>query len=98
LITKVLDYFDPAESSGGDLSAALKPVKADFLVISFTSDWRFSSPRSREIVKALHDNDLNVCYAEVQAQHGHDAFLLKIPQYLDVFKAYMDHVAEDFGR
>ncbi len=98
LITKVLDYFDPAANTGGDLSAALKPVKADFLVVSFTSDWRFSSPRSREIIKALHDNDLNVCYAEVQAEHGHDAFLLKIPQYVDVFKAYMDHVADEFER
>ena len=93
LMTKALDYFDPAAATGGDLSAALKDVKADFLVISFTSDWRFAPYRSREIVRALHDNDLNVSYAEVESHQGHDAFLLKIPQYLDVFTAYMDRVA-----
>ncbi len=93
LMTKALDYFDPAAATGGDLSAALKDVRADFLVISFTSDWRFAPYRSREIVRALHDNDLNVSYAEVESHQGHDAFLLKIPQYLDVFTAYMDRVA-----
>jgi homoserine O-acetyltransferase len=92
LMTKALDYFDPAEKTGGDLSAALKPAEADFLVISFTSDWRFAPARSREIVKALHDNDLNVSYAEIEAAHGHDTFLMKIPQYLDVFQAYMERV------
>jgi homoserine O-acetyltransferase len=92
LMTKALDYFDPAEKTGGDLSAALKPAVADFLVISFTSDWRFAPARSREIVRALHDNDLNVSYAEIDAAHGHDAFLMKIPQYLDVFQAYMERV------
>jgi len=93
LMTKALDYFDPAATTGGDLSAALKPIKADFLVIAFTSDWRFSARRSREIVKALHDNDLNVSYAEVESHQGHDAFLLKIPQYLDVFSAYANRMA-----
>jgi len=93
LMTKALDYFDPAAATGGDLSAALKPIKADFLVIAFTSDWRFSARRSREIVKALHDNDLNVSYAEIESHQGHDAFLLKIPQYLDVFSAYANRMA-----
>jgi len=98
LITKVLDYFDPAEAFGGNLSAALKPASADFMVISFTSDWRFAPSRSREIVKALHDNDLNVSYAEVTANEGHDAFLMKIPHYLDVFHAYMNRVATEAGQ
>ena len=98
LITKVLDYFDPAEPFGGNLSAALKPASADFMVISFTSDWRFAPSRSREIVKALHDNDLNVSYAEVTANEGHDAFLMKIPHYLDVFHAYMNRVAIEAGQ
>ncbi len=93
LMTKALDYFDPAAKAGGVLSSALKGVNADFMVISFTSDWRFAPYRSREIVRALHDNDLNVSYAEVESHQGHDAFLLKIPQYLDVFTAYMDRVA-----
>ncbi len=94
LMTKVLDYFDPAASTNGDLAAALKPAKADFMVIAFTSDWRFSARRSREIVKALHDNDLNVSYAEVKSHQGHDAFLLRIPQYIDVFEAYTKRIAK----
>lgn len=95
LMTKALDYFDPAASSNSDLSAVLENVSADFFVISFTSDWRFSPQRSHEIVKALHDNDLNVSYAEIESHHGHDAFLLALPQYLDVFGAYMDRVASE---
>ena len=73
-MTRALDYFDPALEYGGDLSAALARAKADFLVVSFTSDWRFSTARSREIVQALLDNELSVSYAEVTAAHGHDAF------------------------
>jgi len=97
LMTKVLDYFDPASQFDGDLSAAMKQAIADFLVISFSSDWRFAPSRSREIVKALHDNDLNVSYAEVQANQGHDAFLMKIPHYLEVLSAYMNRVALEAG-
>jgi homoserine O-acetyltransferase len=94
LMTKALDYFDPADETGGDLSVAFKPAQADFLILSFTSDWRFAPARSREIVKALHDNDFNVSYAEIKAQYGHDAFLMKIPQYLEVLGTYMQRVAE----
>ena len=97
LITKVLDYFDPAERFGGNLTAAMAQARADFLVVSFTSDWRFAPSRSREIVKAIHDNDLNVSYAEVKASQGHDAFLMKIPHYLDVLGAYMNRVAGGVG-
>lgn len=93
LMTKVLDYFDPAADASGDLSAIMKSATADFMVIAFTSDWRFSARRSRDIVKALHDNDLNVSYAEIKSHQGHDAFLLKIPQYLDVFGAYTRRMA-----
>jgi homoserine O-acetyltransferase len=98
LMTKALDYFDPAASTGSELSAVLENVSADFFVISFTSDWRFSPQRSHEIVKALHDNDLNVSYAEIESHHGHDAFLLALPQYLDVFGAYMDRVASECAK
>lgn len=90
LMTKALDYFDPARDFNDSLSNALSHAKAEFLVISFTSDWRFHPERSREIVKALHDNDLAVSYAEIESHQGHDAFLLPIPYYLDVFHAYMD--------
>ncbi len=97
LMTKALDYFDPAAEYGGDLTRALAQAKAGFFVISFTSDWRFAPSRSREIVRALHDNDLNVSYAEIKATHGHDAFLMKIPHYLDVLDAYMGRVAAEAG-
>ena len=95
LMTKALDYFDPAASHGGDLSAALADVEAQFFVASFTSDWRFSPERSREIVKALLDGDKAVSYAEIEANHGHDAFLIPIPHYMDVFHSYMQRVAAE---
>jgi homoserine O-acetyltransferase/O-succinyltransferase len=91
-MTRALDYFDPALAYGGDLSAALAKVKAKFLVVSFTSDWRFSPERSREIVKALLDNELPVKYAEVTAAHGHDAFLMPDPHYHNILRAYLQKV------
>jgi homoserine O-acetyltransferase len=97
LITRALDYFDPAHSHGGDLSAALAPAQARFLVASFTSDWRFSPERSREIVKALVDNRRDVSYAEIDAPHGHDAFLLEDPRYHAVVGAYFGNVAREVG-
>ncbi len=87
-MTRALDYFDPAFEYNGDLSAALAKVTADFLVVSFTSDWRFSPARSREIVKALLDNELSVSYAEVTAAHGHDAFLMPDAHYHHIMRAY----------
>jgi homoserine O-acetyltransferase/O-succinyltransferase len=94
-ITKALDYFDPAAACGGDLSATLKPASAGFLVVSFTSDWRFSPARSREIVKALVDNRLNVTSAEIDAPHGHDAFLMDDPRYHNLIRAYFDNIARE---
>jgi homoserine O-acetyltransferase len=94
-ITKALDYFDPAAARGGNLSAALEPASANFLVVSFTSDWRFSPARSREIVKALLDNRLSVSYAEIDAPHGHDAFLMDDPRYHNLIRAYFDNIFRD---
>jgi homoserine O-acetyltransferase len=88
----VLDYFDPAAAHGDDLSKALACAKARFLVVSFTSDWRFAPPRSREIVKALLDNRLDVSYAEIDAPHGHDAFLLEDPRYHALVRAWFDGI------
>ncbi len=88
LITRALDYFDPAASFGGDLSAALKQATAKFLLVSFTTDWRFAPARSREIVKALLDNQSDVSYAEIDAPHGHDAFLLDDARYMGVVRSY----------
>lgn len=91
-MTRALDYFDPATAFDGDLSAALDKVTAKFLVISFTSDWRFSPERSREIVKALLDNELPVKYAEVTAAHGHDAFLMPDKHYHAILRSYLSKI------
>jgi homoserine O-acetyltransferase len=92
LMTKALDYFDPAHDYDDDLSQALQRATSKFMVISFTSDWRFSPARAREIVRAIQDNDLEVSYAEITVPDGHDAFLLPVPKYLDIFHAYMQRV------
>jgi homoserine O-acetyltransferase len=97
LITKALDYFDPAKEYGGDLTAALSNTQADFLLASFTTDWRFSPERSREIVQALIANKRRVTYAEIDAPHGHDAFLLEDPRYLNVVRTYYDRIARELG-
>ncbi|HEX6006860.1 MAG TPA: homoserine O-acetyltransferase [Burkholderiales bacterium] len=96
-ITKVLDYFDPALEHGGDLARALAPARASFLVVSFTTDWRFSPERSREIVTALLGNRRDVTYAEIDAPHGHDAFLLDDARYHRLVRAYFDRIAAEAG-
>jgi len=97
LMTKALDYFDPAAQFRDDLSAALDRVTASYLVVAFTSDWRFPPSRSREIVRALLDGNKNVSFAEVEADEGHDAFLKPIAHYQSVFATYMDRVALRVG-
>jgi homoserine O-acetyltransferase len=92
LITRALDYFDPALKAGGDLRKALSVATAKFLLVSFTTDWRFSPARSRELVKALLDNRRSVTYAEIDAPHGHDAFLLDDPRYLSLVRAWFDRL------
>ena len=92
LMTRALDYFDLAREYGDDPVAAFRQAKASYLVLSFSSDWRFAPARSREIVDALLAADRSVSYAEIEADQGHDAFLLPIPRYLDVFSAYMKRV------
>jgi homoserine O-acetyltransferase len=97
LITKALDYFDPARTYNGDLDAALANTQAEFLVVSFTTDWRFAPDRSREIVQALVNNQRRVTYAEIDAPHGHDAFLLDDARYMSVVRAYYDKVWRQLG-
>jgi homoserine O-acetyltransferase/O-succinyltransferase len=97
LITRALDYFDPAAAAGGDLTKALAPALARFLVVSFTSDWRFSPLRSREIVKALLDNRHAVSYAEIDAPHGHDAFLLDDARYHALVRTCFDNIHAELG-
>ena len=95
LMTKALDYFDPAHEFGGDLNRAFARAKANFLVISFTTDWRFSPERAREIVRPLLHNRRNVSHAEIASTHGHDSFLMENPHYFDVVRAYLDKVASE---
>lgn len=97
LITKALDYFDPARNFDDDLSKALANTRARFLLVSFTTDWRFSPERSREIVQALVNNKRQVAYAEIDAPHGHDAFLLEDPRYMRTVKAYYDRIWLELG-
>ena len=92
LITRALDYFDPAAAFGGDLQAAFARIQADFFVASFSTDWRFAPARSREIVKALVANNRRVAYAEIDAPHGHDAFLLEDPRYMGAVRSYFANI------
>jgi homoserine O-acetyltransferase/O-succinyltransferase len=93
LITRALDYFDPAAAHGGNLAQAFEVASGcQFLLVSFTTDWRFSPARSREIVKALVDNRIAVDYAEINAPHGHDAFLLDDPRYHALMRSYFERV------
>jgi homoserine O-acetyltransferase len=93
LMTKALDYFDPAAAHGGDLAATLASVTADYCIMSFTTDWRFSPARSREIVDALMAARKNVCYLEIDSPYGHDAFLIPTPRYMQGFSNYMNRIA-----
>ncbi|BBR52006.1 MULTISPECIES: homoserine O-succinyltransferase MetX [Pseudomonas] len=93
LMTKALDYFDPAATHGGDLAATLEHVTADYCIMSFTTDWRFSPARSREIVDALMAARKNVCYLEIDSPYGHDAFLIPTPRYMQGFANYMNRIA-----
>ncbi|HWI79164.1 MAG TPA: homoserine O-acetyltransferase [Ramlibacter sp.] len=95
LITRALDYFDPAKPHNGNLAKALAVAQAKFLLVSFTTDWRFSPKRSRELVKALLDNRRDVSYAEIDAPHGHDAFLLEDARYMAVVRSYFDRIANE---
>lgn len=95
LITRALDYFDPAKRHNGNLAKALAVASAKFLLVSFTTDWRFSPARSRELVKALLENRRDVSYAEIDAPHGHDAFLLEDARYLAVVRSYFERIAAE---
>ncbi|MFK8047338.1 MAG: homoserine O-acetyltransferase [Halioglobus sp.] len=94
LMTRALDYFDLAREYNDDPVTAFKNAKCSFLVVSFSTDWRFSPERSREIVDALIASNQQVSYAEIEAKEGHDAFLMPIPRYLELFSAYMKRVGE----
>ncbi len=97
LMTKALDYFDPAAEHDDDFSAALASIECSTLLLSFSSDWRFPPSRSREILRALLENNKPVSHMEIEATQGHDAFLMPIQRYLEAFSAYMGNVAREVG-
>ncbi len=97
LITRALDYFDPARHYDGNLTQAFSMTQSKYLVVSFTTDWRFSPACSREIVKALLDNKRRVSYAEIDAPHGHDAFLLTDARYHNIVRAYFCNIAKELS-
>ena len=97
LITKVLDYFDPAAETDGNLAEAMSPAKAEFLIISFSSDWRFSPTRSVEIVGALLEKNKKVSYIEIQSKEGHDSFLKEIPVYHKAMKSALNRIAMEIN-
>lgn len=97
LMTRVLDYFDPARDFNHDLAKTFAQATCHFMVMSFTTDWRFSSARSREIVQALIKAGKAVSYADIDAAQGHDSFLLTNERYISLFKAYMQRVARERG-
>ena len=95
LMTRALDYFDPAREFGDDLVAALRETRCNFLVASFTSDWRFSPARSQDIVNALVAARRNVVSTIIDCPHGHDAFLLPVQRYFDVLSTYLQRAARE---
>ncbi len=93
LMTRALDRFDLAASSDGDLAKALEHASAEFLILSFSSDWRFSPARSREITTALLAAGKRVTYSNLESDAGHDAFLLEDADYIALLHAWMQRVA-----
>ncbi|MCS6995613.1 MAG: homoserine O-acetyltransferase [Casimicrobiaceae bacterium] len=92
LMTRALDYFDPARAHGGDLEAAFRAAKARFFIAAFTSDWRFPPQRSKEIVRALVANRLDVSFAEIASVEGHDSFLLPLPEYHALLRTVFEQI------
>jgi len=95
LMTKALDYFDLAREYNNDPVAAFRHASCNFLVVSFSTDWRFAPERSREIVEALIAANKNVSYAAIDSNLGHDAFLLPNKRYENVLSAYMNRIAAE---
>ncbi|RMA82216.1 homoserine O-succinyltransferase MetX [Umboniibacter marinipuniceus] len=95
LLTRVLDFFDLARDFNNQLELAFAETRAKFLVLAFSTDWRFSPQRSEEIVDALIKAGREVSYAEIQSDKGHDAFLIPNSRYEAILSAYMSRVLHD---
>jgi len=97
-MTKALDYFDPSVDFQGDLSNAFTNSDCRFLLMSFSTDWRFPPERSRELVENLLSAGRRVSYLEIEADEGHDAFLLPVPRYIKALSLYMDKIHREITR
>ncbi len=95
-ITKAIDYFDLTVETGS-LAKTFEKVKASHLVISFSADWLYPSYQSKEIVRALMLNGVDVTYCEIDSDYGHDAFLLDEGEISVVIKNYLDNNAKKLG-
>ena len=98
LLTKILDIFDFSGDKNNDPAAAFRPTKCGFLVVSFTSDWRFPVLRSKEIIDALIASGKNASYPEIESDQGHDTFLLPNDRYEGNFGGYLAQVANQIGK
>ena len=96
-MTRVLDYFDPAAEFDGSLERALEKSNCGYLVVSFSTDWRFSPERSEQLVSAMVKAGKSVSYAEIDSQYGHDAFLIPTERYMAIFSAYMGRIAQEIN-
>ena len=90
-MTKILDYFDPADKYEGNLSKSFQDIEAQLMVISFSTDWRFAPDRSKEIVNALIKAKKNVSYLEIESPHGHDSFLFANEEYVNGLSAFLEN-------
>ncbi|MBQ4336386.1 MAG: homoserine O-acetyltransferase [Lentisphaeria bacterium] len=93
-ITRAMDYFDLADRAGGSLAKSLAEATADFLVVSFSSDWLFPTSQSKDIVHALLKNQQNVSFCEIESSYGHDAFLLEVDTLGTMIRGFLAHQQE----
>ena len=81
-----------SSTASGSRSKAFSKTRAKFLVVSFTSDWLYPTYQSREMVQAMKKNGLDVSFCEIEADWGHDAFLLPNERLTDLIRGFLEHV------
>jgi len=93
-LSRAMDYFDMAADHGGSLAAAFEGTDVRFCVVSFSSDWLFTTSESRAIVRALNAVAANVSFVEIESDKGHDAFLLDEPEFRRAIAGFLNGAAE----
>lgn len=96
-LTRAMDYFDIAGDHGGVLAKAFAGIETRFCVVSFTSDWLFPTSESRALVHALNASSARVSFAEIETDRGHDAFLLDVPEFFDISRAFLQSAGKARG-